>query len=332
MKQKAVRGLLISAGVVGFAGVSWATAVVLTAPSTTTIQACQGKLTGLLRVVSSPSLCLKDVETPIAWNVQGAAGPAGANGAVGATGPAGPPGVAGPQGVPGAVGPMGPPGPLGVPGTPGSDGAPGVTGAVGPAGPQGSPGAIGPAGPMGPPGVSGGIASVDALQGTSCTFAPGVSGALQVSYTNQVVTLTCSVCGTPAAQCTPGQVQAGTNAGCLGEDFNACGPLCDGLVPNALCFNESRTSNTILLSDPTATEQPSLFVANSTAYLIIDPAYRGVPLQVYHVGDFILPPTVTTDSTGIVPFTVGVQSNDQIIVVFQNEPIADIRFNVRRAT
>src|SRR5665213_562645 len=100
MTRLATRGLLIAAALLGFAGVSYAT-VVLTAPSTTTIQACQGKLTGLLRVVSSPSLCLKDVETPISWNVQGAAGPAGVNGAVGATGPAGPAGVAGPQGVPG---------------------------------------------------------------------------------------------------------------------------------------------------------------------------------------------------------------------------------------
>jgi hypothetical protein len=106
--------------VVGAAGGSWATVALTSSAATTTIQACQHKETGALRVVRAPGDCRKN-ETPLSWNVQGPKGDPG---------PAGP---AGAKGAPGAAGPAGPAGPPGPPGPPGSPGAPGEPGLPGPA-------------------------------------------------------------------------------------------------------------------------------------------------------------------------------------------------------
>ena len=65
----------------------------------TTINACQSKSTGALRVLSS-GVC-KSTEVAISWNSQGPQGPQGDAGA---------PGVTGAQGIQGDVGPQGPAG------------------------------------------------------------------------------------------------------------------------------------------------------------------------------------------------------------------------------
>ena len=57
------------------------------------IQACQ-KPSGLVRVVDSPDDCRRR-ETPIAWNIEGPAGPIGPQGAAGPHGPQGEPGPPG---------------------------------------------------------------------------------------------------------------------------------------------------------------------------------------------------------------------------------------------
>jgi hypothetical protein len=227
MKAKIVRGLLIATGIVGFAGASWATAVVLTTPSTTVIQACQGKITGNLRVVTSASQCLRELETPISWNVQGAKGDPGGNGAPGAAGPAGPQGVPGLPGVPGAAGPAGLTGPQGPAGSPG---APGTNGAPGPGGPQGIPGPAGPAGPQGVPGA--GIATLDALIGIPCTTSDHQHGT--AAMTNDA--LVCSPvddCSTAAAACTTGQI---TLVPC-GEGYrvSSCPALCQTVSVGTVC-------------------------------------------------------------------------------------------------
>lgn len=83
-------------------------------------------------------------DSPSAWAVfaaQGPAGPMGPAGPAGAMGPAGPAGAMGPAGPTGATGPTGPAGPSGA------QGPTGPAGAQGPAGPQGNTGATGPAGP-----------------------------------------------------------------------------------------------------------------------------------------------------------------------------------------
>lgn len=79
----------------------------------------------------------------------------------------------------GATGPAGPAGPQGP------------AGAVGPAGPQGPAGSAGPAGPQGPAGS--GIASLDALAGTSCDDG---AGTLDVDYdATGIAVLTCAASG-----------------------------------------------------------------------------------------------------------------------------------------
>lgn len=81
------------------------------------IHSCVTKVGGTVRVVDATNTCLL-TESPLDWNVQGAAGP---------------------------MGPQGPAGPAG------SGGAPGPKGDTGPAGPGG------PAGPAGPTGPAGGV-------------------------------------------------------------------------------------------------------------------------------------------------------------------------------
>lgn len=72
------------------------------------LHACYAFGSGLLRVVDDRAAC-RGVESSIAWNMHGAAGPAGPSG------PEGPPGVQGPAGPIGAQGPTGPFGPKGAP-------------------------------------------------------------------------------------------------------------------------------------------------------------------------------------------------------------------------
>jgi hypothetical protein len=92
---------VIAAGLLCSVGAASAVLLSKTAVSSTVIEGCQGNLTGLLRVVSNnQTQCLKKLETPVSWNIQGPAGPVG------------PPGAAGPKGLAG---------------TPGSNGAPGIT-------------------------------------------------------------------------------------------------------------------------------------------------------------------------------------------------------------
>ena len=116
------------------------------------INACVQRHTGRVRVVAGPNACRRG-EQPVAWNVQG---------------PAGPPGPAGAPGADGAPGPAGPPG---------------ATGAQGPAGATGARGPTGPAGAQ--------VASLDDLNGSTC-HAPGGTGTLSVVYgTDGAASITC---------------------------------------------------------------------------------------------------------------------------------------------
>jgi hypothetical protein len=114
------------------------------ATTNTVINACYNKQTGIARIVSSPSQCLR-TETAVSWNEQGPAGPPGPVGAKGATGPQGPAGAKGAAGPAGSAGPQGPAG---------AAGPAGPAGAVGPAGPAGPAGATGPQGPAGTSDIS----------------------------------------------------------------------------------------------------------------------------------------------------------------------------------
>ena len=116
------------------------------------INACVQRHTGRVRVVAGPNACRRG-EQPVAWNVQG---------------PAGPPGPAGAPGADGAPGPAGPPG---------------ATGAQGPAGATGARGPTGPAGAQ--------VASLDDLNGSTC-HAPGGTGTLSVVYgSDGAASITC---------------------------------------------------------------------------------------------------------------------------------------------
>jgi Lamin Tail Domain/Collagen triple helix repeat (20 copies) len=173
------RLLTLLAGLAVLAGIAAFTARATSHGTTESavIQACRHKVSGLLRVVSDPSKCLKR-EIPISWNVQGLPGPAGPAGSAGPPGPQGPKGdvgPAGPQGEKGQTGPQGPAGP---------QGPQGAQGTQGPAGPQGQTGAQGPAGPQGPPGPKGdpgaGLTKFEDLNGLPCTA--GTPGTISISY------------------------------------------------------------------------------------------------------------------------------------------------------
>ncbi len=86
------------------------------------IISCVSRLSGVSRIVASPTSCNAAVENVVMWNQQG---PAGAPGPAGAQGPAGARGLAGPQG------PAGPTGPTGLQGPAGPAGPRGTTGAAG---------------------------------------------------------------------------------------------------------------------------------------------------------------------------------------------------------
>ena len=158
------------------------------------IQACRAKVTGLLRVVSDPSRCLKR-EIPISWNVQGPAGPAGPPGAQGPKGEQGPAGPQGPQGEKGDKGQTGAQGPAGPQGPQGTQGTPGPAGAQGPAGPQGPAGSQGPPGPKGDPGA--GLTKFEDLNGLPCTA--GTPGTISISYdAARRASITCVASGNEA--------------------------------------------------------------------------------------------------------------------------------------
>ena len=106
------------------AGVTTAAAIDSSPPQ---VNACVGKLTGAVRVVSSTTLCFGQLERPLTWAQQGS------------------PGV---------------PGPMGSPGSDGADGADGADGV------DGTAGAVGPQGPAGPAGPGGGIAGYEVVEGT----------------------------------------------------------------------------------------------------------------------------------------------------------------------
>lgn len=135
-------------------------------PSSTVIDACVSKISGVARIVSSPSECRYD-EYFDSWNITGPVGPAG---------PAGAKGPAGPQGAPGIAGPQGPAGPVGATGATGAQGAPGAAGPQGPAGPVGATGAAGPSGPVGATGAAGPIGPSGAVGPTGATGAAGPAG------------------------------------------------------------------------------------------------------------------------------------------------------------
>jgi hypothetical protein len=68
---------------------------------TNTIYACQGKVTGLLRVVNASTTCNNNLETKISWNIKGDKGDQGDAGPIGPAGPSGPQGPQGPAGIDG---------------------------------------------------------------------------------------------------------------------------------------------------------------------------------------------------------------------------------------
>ncbi|WP_121497980.1 MopE-related protein [Paenibacillus montanisoli] len=120
--------------------------------ATSKIYACQDKKTGVLRVVSSNTLCNSKSEIPLSWNI---AGPKGDAGEPGPQGLAGADGAQGTQGSQGEQGPAGPAGPAGADGAQGAQGPQGEQGPQGPAGADGAQGPQGPAGPQGPKGDPG---------------------------------------------------------------------------------------------------------------------------------------------------------------------------------
>ncbi|MEU0094927.1 hypothetical protein [Kribbella sp. NPDC006257] len=82
-----------------------------------TVNACVGKVTGLVRIIDlAKHQSCTSFEKPLTWNQRGLPGPTGATGAqgpAGATGPAGPAGATGPAGPAGPAGPTGARGPEG---------------------------------------------------------------------------------------------------------------------------------------------------------------------------------------------------------------------------
>ena len=94
------------------AGVAYA-AQSLSTTTTTVINACQLKQVGTIRIVDNLNKCRATYETPLSWNVQGAAGNAGPTGPAGPTGQAGATGAPGTPGATRASGPSRAPGPSG---------------------------------------------------------------------------------------------------------------------------------------------------------------------------------------------------------------------------
>ena len=91
-----------------------------TKAATNIITSCVSNLTGVSRIVATPSACVAGVEKFVQWNKQGPQGATGATGPAGAPGVMGPRGLTGPQGNQGAQGLTGPAGPAGATGPAGS--------------------------------------------------------------------------------------------------------------------------------------------------------------------------------------------------------------------
>jgi hypothetical protein len=115
---------LVLTAVVG-GGLAAGRVATLTAPATDpqVITACVGKVTGIMRKVTSAAQCFPALETVTTWN---SVGPTGADGAQGPQGPIGSQGPAGVDGAPGAAGPAGAAGPIGLTGAQGANGAAGA--------------------------------------------------------------------------------------------------------------------------------------------------------------------------------------------------------------
>lgn len=129
-----------------------------------TIQACNAKKTGALRVVETSADCSKD-ELSISWNQQGQQGDQGVAGTNGVNGVDGADGGPGPQGDPGA------PGTNGTDGVNGTDGAPGTNGTNGTNGVSVTSQAL----PVGSANCANGGSRFTASDGTTyaCNGAPG---------------------------------------------------------------------------------------------------------------------------------------------------------------
>ena len=234
------------------------------------IQACRGKVNGLLRVVSDPSKCTKR-ELPIAWNVQGPAGSTGPQGAKGDQGPAGAAGPAGPQGERGAAGTQGPAGAQGPAGPQGVAGAQGPAGAPGPAGPQGQTGPQGPPGPKGDPGS--GLTKLEDLNGVPC--AAGTPGTISVTYDSaRRAVLTCVVSGGQAIvrinEFMTGVTGAATNE--FVEIVNAGTVAADISGWKLVYRSATGTSDTVLATIPDGTS-----LATHAFYLFGGSGYAGPP-------------------------------------------------------
>ena len=145
-KKGLVVGLMVAALLVAATG--------FVAAQDNVISGCSDKKTGVLRIVTSTSLCTAR-ENPQTWNQFGQQGPEGPQGPQGPAGPAGPKGETGAQGPQGEKGDKGDTGPQGLPGEQGPKGDTGAKGDTGPQGPQGETGAIGPEGPQGEKGDKG---------------------------------------------------------------------------------------------------------------------------------------------------------------------------------
>ena len=162
MRLFGTRVLLVVLPLALVAGVALAAQPRGTHATTTVINACVNKKSGIVRIGGA----CRSGERRLSWSV---AGPRGAAGAPGAAGPAG------------AVGPAGPAGPAGVAGVAGPKGETGAPGAVGPAG---AAGAQGPAGPT--------LPSLESLNGVGCHLA-GAAGTASITYdAGGVATVKCT--------------------------------------------------------------------------------------------------------------------------------------------
>ena len=207
MTQFRIRAFMIGAGVVLVLGTgstaAYATLASGPIDSSGVIHGCwtNTSINGTHVVVlqDAGTTCPKGT-TPISWNQQGPAGPAGSQGA------------RGPKGDTGAQGPQGDPGPTGPPG------------------PQGPAGDTGPQGPAGSPGTS----SLDALNGTVCNAGSADEGVLKVTYgDNGSVTMTCvpTTLETLGVLVTGGDGQDTVTSDAAGIDCTSGGDNCSAQFP-----------------------------------------------------------------------------------------------------
>jgi Phage Tail Collar Domain/Collagen triple helix repeat (20 copies) len=179
----------------------------MAAPISTQVSACVNSTTGVVRIVSSTSLCVAG-ETGMTWALVGPAGIQGPIGPVGATGPAGPIGPAGATGAAGVVGPAGATGPKGS------------TGVAGPAG---------PAGPVGPAGATGATGSAASVPANLTTLSQHLS-TNGVSYTGSETFIW------PGGPCTIGDIVLSVNGYSGGSLLPADGRILP-IAPNTALFS-----------------------------------------------------------------------------------------------